>query len=79
MGRSMKMMAVLAQHARVCFKASRVTGEDRQRQFVAIGCSRSAPKLSWPPAGLRERLVSLSRLCPAALPNVKFQGRPVAH
>lgn len=70
MGRSVKMMAVLAQHARVCVKASRVTGEDRQRQFVAIGRSRSASKLSWPSAGLRERLLSPSRLCSAALTTI---------
>jgi hypothetical protein len=54
-----------------------VTGEDRQRQFVAIGCSRSAPNLSWPPDGLREQLLSPSRVCSAGLTNVKFTLKPV--
>ena len=68
-----------ARSAKVSSSRARPAAKGRQRQFVAVGCSRSAPRLSRPSAGLRERLLSPSRICPAAPAKVKFQSRPVVH
>ena len=49
----------------------------RQRQFVTIGCSRSAPNLARSSVGMGERPLSLLPTFSAAWVEVKFQGRPV--
>ena len=48
----------------------------RQSQFVAIGCSRSAPDLSRSSVGICERPLSSSPTLSAAWAKVEFQGRP---
>jgi hypothetical protein len=49
----------------------------RQRWFVIIGCSRSAPKFVAIVGRMRERPLSQSLTFLAASAKVKFQDRPV--
>ena len=54
----------------------RTSGLGRQRQFVAIGCSRSAPNWSLSSVGMCERPLSSPPTLSATWANVKFQGGP---
>jgi hypothetical protein len=74
---STRRVVALADCFAPVWRAKRVTALGRQRWFVIIGCSRSAPKFVAIVGRMRERPLSQSLTFLAASAKVKFQDRPV--